>query len=257
MKKKIVFLFLGVFISISLSPLCSKAATVTLAGCRDSGDNFYETVTVSSYTSNSSSVCTGQVVSGSDSYSIEFKSESDTSTYSDLAIKASMKTACKVLEEVEARGLGARISGDIYNCKTLMGIASQKIMAENIVVGSDASALSHTNAFVGSTRGDLVTATDSTVEQYLVYSNQAHNHCSPYIVYNDKDFGGLVMVSTSSSRPIGVPPAIKYSAAVNRCNDLLDAYLDALPVDIAGEIYNAPYSSTGDLNADVRITSVN
>lgn len=222
------------------------------AECTYTGDSFYETVTVTSYSSDSDTVCQGNVVvDDGRTYPVEFQEyeNSGSSSYSTQAINASLQTACKVLEEVNSRGIQALLSGYIYECD---GINTVK--AEYIVVGENSS--SSTRAFEGSSRGDSVSVDYVTVDQYLVYSNQAHNHCCPSLTSSEGIFDGLVMVSTSSGS--GLRPSSmfssSYTGAVSRCNTMLEAYLDSSRISIEGEVYNPPSGTT--IPADVKITSV-
>ena len=224
--------------------------STSLVVCTDSGDDFYGDVSVDSYASDANSVCTGQVTADGVGYSFEFQPYSGGSSYGASAINASMQTACKVLEEAQNVNLEVRVLGDIYDCSLRGGsgsVINKKIKAEYIVIGDDDS-LSYTNAFVGSARGDAVAEADSSVEEYLVYSNQADNHCSPSLLTSDgEDFNGLIM---NRGRRVG------YAVAIMRCNALLEAYLNDQTVDITGEIYNAPSSAESGGKAAVTITGV-
>lgn len=244
-----------------------------LTTCTDTEDNFYGTVSVTSYASSSTNVCIADVVSSAgDSYKLKFQEYSNSSSYSDSAINASLQTACAVVEQAQARGLEVRVSGDIEECSQGGRLKYNRISAEVVVYGDDDS--DGENAFSGSTRGDAVSVSNATVPEYHVYSNQAHNHCSPYFASSVGDFEGLIYVSSSSSRGTGMTTlgttlsassnksslslfsnADTYASAIARCNTLLNAAMDGSSVDITGTIYNAPGSST-IINADVTITAV-
>lgn len=247
----------------------------SLTTCTDTGDNFYGTVSVTSYASSSTNVCTADVVSSAgDSYKLKFQEYSNSflSSYSDSAINASLQTACAVVEQAQALGLEVRVSGDIQECSQGGRLKYNRISAYVVVYGDDDSG--GENAFSGSTRGDAVSVSNATVPEYLVYSNQAHNHCSPYFASSVGDFEGLIYVSSSSSRGISmttlettlstssnkssgllISNANTYASAIARCNTLLNAAMDGSSVNITGTIYNAPGSST-IINADVTITAV-
>lgn len=274
MHKQKMIVFLGIIFSIFGSQMNIKqiyAKTVSSAlTCTDSGGNFYGYVTVDSYSSNSSTVCTGRVTSrdSGEEYTFEFQPDSS-SSYSATAINASMQTACKVLEKAQSGGLEVIVSGDIFDCSLSsgIGISSHKIKAEYIVIG-DYNSLSYTNAFYRSTEGDAVSVADCSVMEYLVYSNVAYNQCSPSLLTSDEDppgvassnedFGGSITAADADSTggKVMLSEQVRYAAAVSRCNDLLDAYLNNQTVDITGEIDRPPSSATGAVNADVQITKV-